>query len=104
MLWPGSNCCFGCTDCSLGTAAERRGCRAPSADPLARKPLDLLGLTDPATEVGLEVLGQLQPSRSGDADPLLGRRQILGNGPALVLTHRPASLVDQLRVVDEVKW
>jgi len=51
---------------------------------------DMLGLTDPAAEVGLEVLGQLQPCRSGDADPLQDRRQIIGDGPALVVAHRPA--------------
>jgi len=39
--------------------------------------LDVLGLTDPATEMGLEVLGRLQPCRPGDADPLQDRRQIL---------------------------
>jgi len=56
----------------------------------------MLGLTDPGAEVGLEVLGQLQPSGSGDADPLQDRRQILGDGPALVLAHRPAGPIDQL--------
>jgi len=50
--------------------------------------LDVLGPTDPAAEVGLEVLGQLQPRGSGDADPLQDRRQILGDGPALVVAHR----------------
>jgi len=61
-------------------------------------PLDMLGLPDPGAEGGLEVLGQLQPGRSGDADPLQDRRQILGDGAALVLAHRPAGPVDQLEV------
>ena len=63
----------------------------------------MLGLTDPGAEGGLKVLGQLQPGRWGDADALQDRRQVLGDGPALVLAHRPAGPVDQLQVVDEVE-
>jgi len=63
----------------------------------------MLGLTDPGAEVGLEVLGQLQPSGSGDADPLQDRRQILGDGPALVVAHRSAGPVDQLQVIGELE-
>jgi len=46
-------------------------------------------VTDPTAEVVLEVLGQLQPCRSGDPDPHQDRRQVLGDGPALVVAHRP---------------
>jgi len=66
-------------------------------------PLDMLGLTDPDAEVGLKVLGQLKPSGSGDSDPLQNRRQLLGDGFALVVAHRPAGPVDQVQVVGEVK-
>jgi len=34
---------------------------------------DMLGLTDPVAKVSLKLLGQLQPSRSGDPDPLQDR-------------------------------
>jgi hypothetical protein len=68
----------------LPTSAEAR---RPALTPSLAYPLDTLGLTDPATEVVLEVLDQLQPNLSGDADPLQDRRQIRGDGAALVLAH-----------------
>jgi len=67
--------------------------------PSLANPPDMLGLTDPGTEGGPEVLGQLQPCCSGDAGPLQDRRQILGDGPALVVAHRPTGQVDQVQVV-----
>jgi len=67
-------------------AGADAACPALTASPA--NPLDMPGLTDPSTEGGLKVLRQLQPSRSGDADPLQDRRQILGDGPALVVAYR----------------
>jgi len=58
----------------------------------------MLGLTDPGAKGGLKLFGQLQPGCSGDADPLQDRRQILGDGPALVVAHRPTGPVDQVQV------
>jgi len=63
----------------------------------------MLGLTDPGAEGGLKVLGQVQPGLSGDADAIQDRRQIIGDGPALVIAHRPAGPVDQVEVVGEVE-
>jgi len=75
----------------------------PALTTTLANPLDMLGLTDPAAEGGLEFLGQLQPCRSGDADALQDRWQILGDRPALVVAHHPSGPVDQLQVVGEVE-
>jgi len=66
-------------------------------------PLDMLDLPDPDAEGGLKVLGQRLPGHSGDANALQDRRYILGDGPALVVAHRPAGPVYQIQVVGEVE-
>jgi len=50
---------------------------------------DVFRLTDPAAKVILELGGELEPRLRCDADPYEDRRQIVWDGTALVVAHRP---------------
>jgi len=58
--------------------------------------------TDPAAEVLLQLGGELQPGRCGDADQFQDRRQVIGDGAPLVVAYRPSGPVDPLQIVRKV--